>query len=498
MESPLTSPRPGTFTCCPRLCAPKTIKSTMGQPTAAGTASASPVDPITPEREDGAVVDVATTGPGLKLQWVRRRASLDGCKLTFDSLDALDLEGARCTPRGDGGLRLRLRGGRRVLIRSPRKEDAKLLDAVAGPPTARRRLRSMDAWLLDNRRGLRAADGRGRRDDSTRMPQRPALLSRRSACCSPTTADGDGPERTTPARTSAPSASRRCGGGPSRSSPTRAAAARARTFCMPRAPRRSRATLTGARRAARRSRGRGPCRRWTTRTWPGSRRSATARTAACARRDACAALAAQFPFDRAAVEVRFALGRVGRRRPRRGEALRRPHGPEGRAARPRRPVPPPEQGVLCVRGVQTVSESRTAGFGSETPKGTITGNGGWSTEVQDRPGSGAVVAATGGRRRRPGLGREEASACRAAGRRRSRRRGVRFQPYDAMEFRDAGHVRGPAGRQSKPTALRRLPSIATFGGDGPLARPDVAPGRREVHVSQRSVVVVLLGDHDAA
>ena len=31
---------------------------------------------------------------------------------------------------------------------------------------------------------------------------------------------------------------------------------------------------------------------------------------------------------------RFALGRVGRRRPRRGEALRRPHGPEGRAARP--------------------------------------------------------------------------------------------------------------------------------------------------------------------
>ena len=121
----------------------------MGQPTAAGTASDSPVDtalgaassestaPVTPEREDGAVVDVATTGPGLKLQWVRRRASLEGCKLTLDSLDALDLEGARCTPRGDGGLRLRLRGGRRVLIRSPRK-DAKLLDAVAGacaPPT---------------------------------------------------------------------------------------------------------------------------------------------------------------------------------------------------------------------------------------------------------------------------------------------------------------------------------------------------------------------------
>ena len=76
----------------------------MGQPTAAGTAPDSPVDPITPERENGAVVDVATTGPGLKLQWVRRRASLDGCKLTLDSLDALDLEGARCTPRGDGGL----------------------------------------------------------------------------------------------------------------------------------------------------------------------------------------------------------------------------------------------------------------------------------------------------------------------------------------------------------------------------------------------------------
>ena len=138
----------------------------MGQPTAAGTASDSPVDtalgaassestaPVTPEREDGAVVDVATTGPGLKLQWVRRRASLEGCKLTLDSLDALDLEGARCTPRGDGGLRLRLKGGRRVLIRSPRKDeptseptaeptqeltdDAKLLDAVAGacaPPT---------------------------------------------------------------------------------------------------------------------------------------------------------------------------------------------------------------------------------------------------------------------------------------------------------------------------------------------------------------------------
>ena len=118
--------------------AKKTIKSTMGQPTAASTAPDSPVDPITPERDNGAVVDVATTGPGLKLQWVRRRASLEGCKLKLDSLDALDLEGARCTPRGAGGLRLRLKGGRRVLIRSPRKEDAKLLDAVAGacaPPT---------------------------------------------------------------------------------------------------------------------------------------------------------------------------------------------------------------------------------------------------------------------------------------------------------------------------------------------------------------------------
>ena len=118
--------------------AKKTIKSTMGQPTAASTAPDSPVDPITPERDNGAVVDVATTGPGLKLQWVRRRASLEGCKLKLDSLDALDLEGARCTPRGAGGLRLRLKGGRRVLIRSPRKEDAKLLDLVAGacaPPT---------------------------------------------------------------------------------------------------------------------------------------------------------------------------------------------------------------------------------------------------------------------------------------------------------------------------------------------------------------------------
>ena len=128
----------------------------MGQPTAAGTAPDGPSDtgrgattgestgPITPGRCDNddsasaAVVDVATTGPGLKLQWVRRRASLEGCKLKLDSLDALDLEGARCTPRGAGGLRLRLKGGRRVLIRSPRKEDAKLLDAVAGacaPPT---------------------------------------------------------------------------------------------------------------------------------------------------------------------------------------------------------------------------------------------------------------------------------------------------------------------------------------------------------------------------
>ena len=92
----------------------------MGQPTAAGTVPDSPVDtvpvaasgentaPITPERDNGVVVDVATTGPGLKLQWVRRRASLEGCKLTLDSLDALDLEGARCTPRGDGGLRRRL------------------------------------------------------------------------------------------------------------------------------------------------------------------------------------------------------------------------------------------------------------------------------------------------------------------------------------------------------------------------------------------------------
>ena len=95
----------------------------MGQPTAASTAPDSPADtgrgaaagdgrgaaagentaPITPEHitpgrcddddsASAAVVDVATTGPGLKLQWVRRRASLEGCKLTLDSLDALDLE----------------------------------------------------------------------------------------------------------------------------------------------------------------------------------------------------------------------------------------------------------------------------------------------------------------------------------------------------------------------------------------------------------------------
>lgn len=138
------------------LSAKETIKSTMGQP-AAAVADDNPVDtapgaapgdsgrrgvstaPITPVRgDDATVVDVATTGPGLKLQWVRRRASLEGSKLTLDSLDALELSGARCTPRGGGGLRLRLPGGRRVLLWSPRKDDAKLLDAVAGacaPPT---------------------------------------------------------------------------------------------------------------------------------------------------------------------------------------------------------------------------------------------------------------------------------------------------------------------------------------------------------------------------
>jgi hypothetical protein len=114
----------------------------MGQSTVAADAvDQVPTAPVTPERDNSpsaSVVDVATTGPGLKLQWVRRRASLDGSKLTLDSLDALDLSGARCTPRGGGGLRLRLPGGRRVLLRSPRKDDAKLLDAVAGacaPPT---------------------------------------------------------------------------------------------------------------------------------------------------------------------------------------------------------------------------------------------------------------------------------------------------------------------------------------------------------------------------
>ena len=116
--------------------AKKTIKSTMGQPTAAGTAPDSPIDtalgaaagentaPITPEHCDddsasAAVVDVATTGPGLKLQWVRRRASFEGCKLTLDSLDS-----ARPRRRAMYAARRRrpaaaARGGRRVLIRSP-------------------------------------------------------------------------------------------------------------------------------------------------------------------------------------------------------------------------------------------------------------------------------------------------------------------------------------------------------------------------------------------
>ena len=77
-------------------------------------------------------------------------------------------------------------------------------------------------------------------------------------------------------------------------------------------------------------------------------------------------------------------------------------------------------------------------------------------------------------------------------------RGVR--PYDAMEFRDAGLVLIPRNMQIEAHRVEEdvLHCVYTFGGDGPLARQDVAPRRREVHVSQRSVIVVLLGDHDAA
>ena len=79
-------------------------------------------------------------------------------------------------------------------------------------------------------------------------------------------------------------------------------------------------------------------------------------------------------------------------------------------------------------------------------------------------------------------------------------RGVR--PYDAMEFRDAGLVllilRDVWQIEAHRVEEDVLHRVYTFWGNGPLARQDVAPRRREVHVSQRSVIVVLLGDHDAA
>ncbi len=80
------------------------------------------------------------------------------------------------------------------------------------------------------------------------------------------------------------------------------------------------------------------------------------------------------------------------------------------------------------------------------------------------------------------------------------RPGRAVRPYNATEFRDAGLVLIPRDMQieAHPVEEDVLHCVYTFGGDGPLARQDVAPRRREAHVSQGSVIVVLLGDHDAA
>ena len=142
----------------------------------------------------------------------------------------------------------------------------------------------------------------------------------------------------------------------------------------------------------------------------------------------------------------------------------------------------------------------------------------------------------GGRRPREvrGLGREELGVpLQQDGQVRS---GRAVRRHDATEFRDAGLVLIPRDIQIEAQRVEEdvLHRVYTFGGDRPLARQDVAPrrrlcgiirapraidatlspwprrldltqvlvdfhtDRREVHVAQRSVVVVLLGDHDAA
>ena len=107
-----------------------------------------------------------------------------------------------------------------------------------------------------------------------------------------------------------------------------------------------------------------------------------------------------------------------------------------------------------------------------------------------------------GRRRRPredrGRRREELGVAPQHGRQVRHARAVRR--HDAMEFRDCPLVLIPRDVQVEAERVEEDPLhlADAFHGDRPLAREDVAPGRREVEVSQRSVVVVLLGDHDAA
>ncbi len=105
-------------------------------------------------------------------------------------------------------------------------------------------------------------------------------------------------------------------------------------------------------------------------------------------------------------------------------------------------------------------------------------------------------------RRRPRQGhgrrREELGVPPQHGRQVRHARSVRR--HDAVEFRDGRLVLVPLDVQVEAERVEEDPLhlADAFHGDRPLAREDVAPGRREVDVSQRSVVVVLLGDHDAA
>ena len=80
------------------------------------------------------------------------------------------------------------------------------------------------------------------------------------------------------------------------------------------------------------------------------------------------------------------------------------------------------------------------------------------------------------------------------------RSGRAVRRHDATEFRDAGRVLVLRNIQIEAQRVEEdvLHRVYTFGGDRPLARQDMAPCRREVNVAQRSVIVVLLGDHDAA